>query len=94
MALWRKDADVDLDLDSDFGFAIVADCVVNNSFTKYIYGVSTEQSANSLAAPPVNCLGKYALKTWQARQVRFNNNAHYNGREMAQKMPTICFGQP
>lgn len=33
------DADVDLDLDSDFGFAIVADCVVNNSFTKYIYTV-------------------------------------------------------
>lgn len=36
MALWRRVADVDLDLDSDSGFAIVADCVVNNSFTKYI----------------------------------------------------------
>lgn len=37
---------------------------------------------------------KYALTTRQARQVNFNNIAHYGGRGTAQKMPTICFGQP
>lgn len=62
---WREDANADADLDSDFGFAIAADCAVNNIYIELL--LSTRKS--SLAALPVNCFGKYAL----TRQVNFNN---------------------
>lgn len=53
--MWREEANVDADLDTDFGFAIVADCVVNHIYIEFLVKYSEK---------PVNCLAKYA-PNWQ-----------------------------